>query len=282
MSDENTNLVKLMIDAADGKPNAIEQFYRKLLVSKLYYLKSPQKKNIIEIVGESHAATLSALIVEKDGLETIPVFTNEDYAKSWVEENEYNIDTIEFSKLIWNLGKTIYLHLNPGQEIGKEINPWEVELLKSGEDAIPELVADYESEMSSDITVKSGNEIYSELKSKLLPILEIYPELEEAFIISYSEDDPDDEDSNFPMVGIKYKNISEEKKKYIRDEIASLAQDCIPEDKDIVVIDDLGNTNSPNHRLFQDVSPFYISAYILKEEDNLLSKISRFFKRNKK
>ena len=71
-----------------------------------------------------------------------------------------------------------------------------------------------------DIEVKTHSDLYPELKRKIIPVLELCRNIEEAFIVSVKEDSSDDEK---PMLGLKYsKNAPSSERLYIREELRNV------------------------------------------------------------
>jgi hypothetical protein len=263
MADTSHLLTHLLKDAADGKPGAAEKFFEILLHSDVFVpvdadVTRPRMAPGVSVVGQGkeHFSERGYVTVDYQGAEAIPIFTQEEFVGVWAER-EYGVDQIDFRTLLWLLGEDTWLYLNPSQDIGKELTPWEIALLKQGTDAIADLVSALDEDGQEALSISTSSELFPELKQKLLPILQIYPELEEAFLVGLREGEDGPEK---PALGVKYNNITEAKKVYIRSEFENASVEFLPADQQLFVVDDLGNKQSPNWKLFEEATPFYLAV----------------------
>lgn len=277
MNEQQKEIALLLNDAANGKANALGKFYEALLEAKLFYMPKIKKGAAqISAIGGSHIEEFGLETVVEANQEILPVFSEESFLREWNDDPNIIIKEIEFKKLIWLLGNKISLHLNPAQEVGKEISPWEIELLKSGKDSIGELLEEIEGSESKEIDLRSGPELFPELKVNLLPILEIYPELEEAFLITYREEE---NSKDQPVLGVKYNKLDPTKRAYLKTEFENVSQEFLPPEQQLSIIDDLDNPKSPNQKLFLDTTPFYIAQKASsKKPSGFFSKIKSLWK----
>lgn len=256
--DSNQILTNSLTKAATSlDPNDLEAFFIDLLNYKVFIpVKAKLEKiQVTKIIGESNTASLPYLFLNSQDQTLLPIFSEEEFLVSWAEREMATIEE-KLTTLLWQLPPNTWLHLNPNQEIGKEFSPIEVELLKQGKKAIPDLIAialedeqeDYEIELPSDNLLK--------LQPALIPVLELYPELTEAFLLSIKESSSN---TARALVGLKYSSdIQAEQKNYIRSEIERTAQEfLISPFTGVFIVDDLGNNKSPNQSLFLDFKPFY-------------------------
>jgi len=248
-------LTNSLVAAGNGSRPEIEIFFKTLINSRLYI---PAKRHVPKnnpILGESSPESLPYLFVDYEEHSCIPVFSEEVFLTEWAER-EIIITDEEFKTFIWRIPQNTWLYLNPNQEVGKEISPWEIELLKQGEDTIPDLVDGVIETEQEDIEIESPPDELMPLTVALVPVLEIYKELEEAYLLCIRE-----VDSNSPraLVGIKYSSpLPEDKQNYIRKELERTAEEhLIRPFTGIFVVDDLGLENSMNQTLFLDAAPFY-------------------------
>ena len=246
----NQNLTNLLINAANSfKPKDLELFFSTLLASKVYVPIHLQKDNV----------TSTFLYNTEGELKTLPIFTEENFLISWAER-EINVSEESFKTLIYQLPPNTVLHLNPGQDIGKEFSPVEVELFKKGREFVQELVEIALEEAQDDFEIELPTDDLLKLQPALLPVLEIYEELEEAYLLSIKETSSK---SPRALVGIKYNSeLDQERLNYIRSEIERTAKEfLISPFTGIFIVDDLGNSESPNQTLFLDFKPFYQRKY---------------------
>ena len=263
MADDGRNLTQLLKAAADRKPGAAEKFFETLLCSAVYIpvdsdLTRQKTARGVSVIGNGleHFSQRKYVSVVYQGAEAVPIFTEAEFIGSWAE-CDFGVDRLDFKTLLWLLGEDTWLYINPAQEIGKELTPWEIDQLKQGADAIPTLVAALDEDGTEEFTISSSRDLYPELKSQLLPILQIYPELQEAFLVSLREGE---EGAEKPALGIKYGAITEAKRIYLRSEIENASTQFLPAEEQLFLVDDLGNQDSPNWKLFCDSTPFYLVA----------------------
>ena len=184
MVSKQNELTRALEAAADEIPGALGDFFRILMKSSIYVpLKSEPKKEI-PILGNLQTEDLGFMTVPGGEEEQIlPIFSEESFVSTWAERELFFTDC-EFRKLIWVLGEGTLLHLNPGQEIGKEFSRWEIDQLKRGEGAIDEIVADFQGDEDEGLLIQPAGPEYDRLKQKLLPVLEIADEVLEAFLVT--------------------------------------------------------------------------------------------------
>lgn len=252
-------LTRLLEQAADGVPGAAGAFFQSLLRATVYVPLKPGADTPSGVAaigaGSGHVAARGFALVEYQGSQTLPIFTEEAFAADW---SEADVSVVEerFEKLLWLVGDDVWLYVNPAQEVGKEITPWEIEQLKRGEEGVPDLVDALREDFDDDLIVRSEDDLFPELKIKLRPILELYPELVEAFLVTIKEGESGEEK---PTLGVKYERITEAKRVYIRSEIENASAQHLPGHQQLFLIDDLESSASPNWRIFSDSTPFYFA-----------------------
>jgi hypothetical protein len=257
---DGLDLTKLLEQAADGEEAAMQRFFEGLLSGSLFVVMrvgfNRDSVNRAPVIGQSHLATLGLLTVQYEGVEALPIFTEESFAQTWTEA-EVSVERRDFKTLL-NLVGDSWMYLNPGQEVGKEITNWEIEQLRRGPDAIPDLVRELiEGEMGPSFEVRSGQEYFPGFVEKLNSVFELAPELEEAYFAAMFEDDSQ---SPIPTLGLKYRSIKAEKRGYLREELKQVSEDLLPQHTQLFLVDDLEHKQSPNWRLFEEVQPFYRST----------------------
>mgnify|MGYP000325942580 CR=1 FL=1 len=262
MTDSKVELTKILEDAANGEPGAVAAFFMRLLISGVYVPLHPSVERTTDngaqpILGSESFRALNYMTVLHDGKEIMPIFSEEIFVGEWAER-EFEYAEVKFSSLIELLGDDVALHLNPGQDVGKEITPWEIAELRKGSDAIPDLVQLLaEEDGGGEIEVRSSGEIFPDLQRGLLPVLELYTELREAFIVAVKEPAAE---SERPAIGLRFLGITEGKRRYLVSELENAAKEQLPSHLSLIVCDDLDDHRSPHLGLFTDVTPFYIAA----------------------
>ena len=269
---EQTNeIAKLLNDAADDKPGAAEAFFELLLRSDIYIPTEGQvpQTNTASEIGKSHVDDLGFVTVSYEGQECLPIFSDLNYLYHWAER-EIPYSKKSFSSLLWLVGNNLWLYLDSNQEVGKEISAWEISLLRKGKDAIAELVAASGDNGLLSVEVEIGSDLYPELKRKLLPVLELSKNLDEAFIVAVKEDGSE---NSKPTLGLKYSQITSAERQYLRDEFR-----LVGEDYGLVIFDDLGSGSNDN--LFTDATPFFIRQKVKNTpRKSIFESISRVLKK---
>ncbi len=286
MSDAGEKLSFLLQCAADETEDAAETFFIELLKGKVFVAVDPNaeapKDPILVGEGRRHLKQSGYMVVSYEGSLTLPIFTEESFVGDWLD-TQCVITEVEFSKLLWYLGAEDWLYINPGQELGKEITPWEIEQLRRGPEGIPDLVEALKEEFDEELTVENNPENLGKLRSKLLPLLELYPELIEAFLVTIREGEKGDEK---PTLGLRYRRITDAKRMYLRSEFDNLSKEHLPGHQQLFLVDDLGEPNSPNIRLFEGATPIYIGPAAAHAEpteslmEKAKSRMMRMFTKN--
>lgn len=283
VDEKELKLAQLLMDAADEKPGASEAFYESLLESEVWVASiSPKKPNNAEqvaIVGEGSADEQGIISIDYEGNECIPIFTQESFVHDWALRGVFTAQK-KFKNLIWTIGDETWMYLNPNQEVGKEITSWELGLLKQGgKDAIVDLAGALTEGGVPDIEVRSDSELYPKLKRKILPVLELCKNIEEAFMVAMKEDGTEDEK---PMVGLRYSDkATSAEKSYIRDELKNVGVEMFADGRGtLLVVDDLGDANSSSENIFSDSTPFYIGAKELNTGQKIISSVKSIFSKS--
>lgn len=255
---EANRLTALLSRAADAEPGAAAEFFRELLAATVFTAleRGRTAPAVSPIVGEKPLAELGYMIVHYQGNQALPIFTEPEFVEQWADE-ELPVHPLPFRELVQWVPQGMWLYVNPGQEVGKEFTPWEIEGLRQGVDAIPDLVAalDEHSEVE-EFVINTSRDLFPDFKEQLRPILEIYPELREAFLVTMQEGD---QGLPKPVLGIRYEGIPEAKRIYLRSEFERASEEFLPPESQLMIVEDLQNPTSPNHRLFEEATPFYFA-----------------------
>jgi SseB protein N-terminal domain len=286
MLTQNENLENLLAQACGGEKNAVRSFYELLIISEIVV---PLKYNPntthgqladaeIEFKGqqsdsEQETKLGNILTVEFEGKRILPIFTDKSHLYSWAErEIPYQLQ--KFSSLIWLLGGDIILHLNPGQDCGKEISNWEVQKFKEGPEAISELVEEFISEQNFDFDFIPDSEKILKLRKKVATIVESYPEIDEAFLFELKQD------KELPTIffGLSHQNLSSQSIDSIRAEVETFMEQFSETSGEFIFVDDISDKQGFHYSLFQNAMPFYIKQQALDKNsfvEKLKSLISK-------
>lgn len=244
--------------AAEGKETDIKEFFSTLLLSKLF-IPSLSKSNPTPTIGalKTEADTVYQYIDYEDS-RCIPIFSSQESLEEWADGNMQFIEE-PFSSFLWKIPSDVWAYLDPGQDIGKELSPWEIELLKLGEDSIEELIHGVQETEQENFEIEDATEVLNQAKAPLVNILEAYEIIEECYLLALREAEGQDERA---LVGLKYNaELDSDKRDLIRQEIASALKDLLPKPHcEAFIVDDLYDPNSMNHALFLDYPAFYKKA----------------------
>jgi hypothetical protein len=262
------NLTSLLEAAAKGKAEAAKSFLETLLKSDVQV---PLKVGADNKKDTPKKLSQDLLTVNVDGRTVLPIFSSDLALTNWADEMPLGSTTVAFAELINLVDPTHWLHLDPNQEFGKELSPWELALLRKGVEALDEILA--ELDFNEGFEVENSSKEYLELKHHFSVLFEAYPWVKEAFLVKATHG----EDKTQPLLGLKLlpkpsAEVRDDKREQLRSEIDSIALD---QGINIQLVDDLGETNSPNQRLFKDINPFYIAQELLPNNAGLWSRLKR-------
>lgn len=277
MGMKQNQLTLILESAADEIPGALKEFFLLLMKSIVYVPLKSEPKEQIPILGSLKTEDLGFLTVPGgEEEEILPIFSEESFVTEWAEKELFYTDC-EFRKLLWVLGEGTLLHLNPGQEIGKEFSRWELEQLKRGEGAIDELVAEFQGEEDEALFIQPAGPEFDKLKQKILAILEIAEELKEAFLVIAIEEESGRES---PTLGIHYqKTIPAERRAYFLAEFERCSKEHLPADKGLTILDDLDDEQSESWTYFHDTTPFYVATVQPEEGESKGNIVKDIWKR---
>ncbi|MCB0358159.1 MAG: hypothetical protein KDD44_00930, partial [Bdellovibrionales bacterium] len=90
---------------------------------------------------------------------------------------------------------------------------------------------------------------------RIATMLEVYPEIEEAFLISFKAPE---ESTWTPLFGLLQSGLDTVQLQSVEEEVRVMSDHSGETSRPIQIVPDLANSNSPNRRLFEDATPFYI------------------------
>lgn len=276
---DGKSLHDLLAEAASGREPEIRRFYEALFESSVLvpiniFPKGEHRWG--ERVAD--AAKEEPLVVNHGGRDTIPLFTDRAAVELWTDM-EVLLREKQFSKLLWLVPAERWLHLNPGSEVGKEFSPWEIDCLRRGSEAIDEVLAELErDEGPLEVSSATGAE-YEALKAKLRILLESFPQVSEAFLVSIAEDA---ETENAPLVVLRSEGLREEKRRQLIAELEELSRAMLGPSRIASVIDDLGAPQSQGEALVRHLTPFYFAQRsVVSERRSVLALVKERFSRKK-
>lgn len=263
---QGNSLEALLERAALELPGAAEEFFHSVLDAEVFVpLKLTGRANSgdVSILGPDGATPEEFVRATFDGRQVIPIFSSHELAESWAE-NEVVTQRRKFQDLLLLVKGEDFLHLNPGAEFGKEFSPWEIEQLRSGHDAVPEVAATALLSLPKELEIDSGAELYPELKPKLVILLESYSEVQEAFLIAVCAEG--EKDASL-MLGLKHEGLKQEKLAQLRQEVQEFGYSHLGKKDFIALVEDVYDLRHPSAALFSEVTPFYIAQQPLPSDE---------------
>lgn len=244
--------------AAVGKETDIKDFFKALLSSTIF-IPSLSKASAPPVIGALKTEADTAYqYIDYEEARCIPIFSSQEFLEEWADGNMQFVEEL-FSTFMWKIPHDVWAYLDPGQDIGKELSPWEIELLKLGEDSFEELIHGVQETEQENFEIEDATETLNQAKAPLINILEAYQVIEECFLLALREAEGELERA---LIGIRYnQEIDSDKRDQIRQEIASALKDLLPKPySEAFIVDDLIDPNSMNHALFLDYPSFYKKA----------------------
>ncbi|MBX7144888.1 MAG: hypothetical protein K1X79_10590 [Oligoflexia bacterium] len=171
-ADSQSEFDQTLLQAADGGPAALERFFIEFLSHKFTVPLRHQKEQLSYTPSYPNDL-VSVLGVQDKERVIVPSFSQPQFLDEWIgialESRSYTGEAL--LKLIpdgW------WLCINPGQEIEKELSPWEISRLKAGilndPDTMAELVAEQAEVFKAEQTNfrELAQQELSELRAKLM------------------------------------------------------------------------------------------------------------------
>jgi len=248
----------LLKQAYEEKEGAARSFFEALLQSRVLVGLRPVVAPPGDVPGPGNQATEELqrfLTVEVEGRRTLPVFSEESFTKEWVGE-DFLFEHREFSTLLRVLGPETWLHLDAGQEYGREISPWEIDLLKRGPEAIEAVLQEEGESGAAELEVDSRPESLEEFKKRISIAAEPYSWIAELKLLSIRNSEKSDW---VPVVGIKLvdgESPAEQLRSQFKQEIIDLIAEY--QKPKPVIIEENSDTFDPHLSLVQQAVPFYI------------------------
>lgn len=264
MSSEKS-LEQLLDEAERNVLGAAKEFYLTLLETDVLVPLRPGFAAMTEEEAKEIKTLERFALVDFQQKRILPIFSTENAFLEWAQQQEIEAVYKSFKSLVWVVGEEVWLHLNPGQEVGKEFSPWEIESLKDGREGVDDLVAELMSEHQAiEIEVDSGSSQFAGLKKKIATILEAYPQVKEAFLISFKKNEEDDP---IPLFGMRQDGLSDEALKTIEQEVRTMTEFSAEATMPAEFISNIDKRTNPHAVLFDDATPFYIAQLPLPERE---------------
>ena len=242
---ENERLEALMDAASRESMEAARDFFEELLKAELFVPSRFQEQPLSD-APEYPNPFFNLLGVQAPDAVFIPVFTCTDYLEDWAGM-PMAAEKITGAKLVEKVPEEWWVTINPDQEVGKELSPWEIDLLRGGEiDAIIEELESCNSEPVTFTATEDSEEV--ELKQLLRQIAEQQEEVVRLYLAKCVSED----DSFNLMLGIECDKPRSDMLRYKFE--TTIAPSMIGKDPLQIYIND---PESMMFGLFKQLSPFY-------------------------
>ena len=151
----NSLIEDSILQASEGNREAIKNLLLGLLKGPIYV---PNREQTLKLTHQPvYPAELTSILGVQDNERVIvPVFSRSDFIKDWFEK-ELFYKCYSGTSLFNILPDDWWLCINPGQEVEKDISPWEITKLKEGENSLPEILAEITSETDVINTIEYKN-----------------------------------------------------------------------------------------------------------------------------
>ena len=244
--------LKALMEAAEGGDRqAAGDFFLSILNAALFVPLRSQDMNVG--AAASHGDFFPDILkVQDDTRNVAPAFLSASDLEKWCGAVS-SFRTFTLGSLISVLPEEWWVCLNPGGEVEKEFSPWELQLLKKGPEAVPEILCDLFDQISD--TVLEAVEVreyeYPLLKSALSERAGSISGVIGLYLLMSRGSRPS------ILIGTLISNSAQSEAAKIREEISDTAQKALIGDNSfrVFVGTDLDSTVSLS--IFRDTAPFY-------------------------
>jgi len=219
----NVALEDAIADASQGKVEFIKTFFRALIAGPLFVPERYQKQKLS--YSPNYPNDFVTIMGIQDGERVvIPAFSNPELIQAWAGE-EFTFRKLSGEDLLKIIPEDWWLCINPGQEFDKELSPWEISKLKSGEAAFAEII----SEITSEDTATSleishlAPEEYPELRQTLIAFAEKEAEINAIYIAKEKENILEDSKMETILIGVELVNVDSKQIEDMRDAVQAIA-----------------------------------------------------------
>lgn len=196
------NITTLLQRAAEGDESAASLFFA-LFPQVIWH--APGRGNLEEPGGVEYPNDFYGFLAVKTAECTIiPVFSELRFAEEWAGR-PLQCREVTGRHLLETLPEEWWIGVNPGQEIEKELSPWEITLIKKEHpEAIKELVRElFEIPLVREISTKTPDPLeYPQLVSELTSFAQEQPAILELFLLERMAEDIDENQIQEILLGV--------------------------------------------------------------------------------
>ncbi len=227
--EELTALEKHLLVSCDGDKEAAHLFFQEFLTSTLVVPERYQAQPLSDSPEYPNDFFNLLGIQAAEEKSVIPVFARSELIEEWcgqpLEQQE-----MTGAELLERVPENWWLTLNPGSEHGKDFSPWEVEVLRGGDQQIPALIEElFPAYIADTLEVKPLND--EEHKTLADSLRELCPELSELhalYVLEQAGETKDGEEIDLILIGAEFNDsATTSQANEARDKIESAAQTAL-------------------------------------------------------
>lgn|GEM_PF-4742107 len=219
---------------------------------------------------------LNPQLVQEGDKQILPFFSDLSRVELWSQE-PVAVTEMPFSMLLNLASEDLWLHLNPGDEIGKEFSPWELARLRHGREAIDEILGEIADPTGESVEIDRQPAELEQLRYHLTLVVESFPEISEAFLISarFLDDEPSRVIVGFRGIDSQVR-IAAERLAHLRQETIILARKFLGHESALIIVANVDDRKDPNAALFDETTPFFFRTRGVEDSATYFPK-SKFF-----
>lgn len=254
---EHPEIESAMQAALQGSRDAARTFYEALFEGPLYVPDRHQRLPLSD-APQYPNDLVHILGVQAPDRVVVPVFTNSAYVTSWCGA-ELEVKSFKGQQLFRTVPEDWWIVLNPGQDVEKEISPWEIGVLRPGPEGIDEVLDDlFAREVIDPLTVAPVEaDDYKALQSGLLEIAPKVEGLDKIFLLKEHGRDIDGEEVTQILVGLQIDPKKPERLEPIRDELKQVIDRAQIGDDQAKILIGIDAEQGVALGVFKGVEPIY-------------------------
>jgi hypothetical protein len=256
--DSSLELEQSMLAALDGSREAAFSFYQLLSTAKLHVFERNQAQ-LLSHQPQYPNTMMNVLAMQTEEHVIVPVFTSEAHAKEWCDL-DLKRRLLSVAELRQIIPTDWWLCVNPGQEVEKEISPWELEQLRDGKNGISaileELFAQFKADSLNLRALKEGE--YTGLRRALNEFAKDSGDIQEIYALVDEGRSADDLPVNTVLLGVVMSPRASRNQEFSSLLQAAAKQAMIGSDE--VKIFSADSRDNFKLALFQKTEPFFRST----------------------
>jgi hypothetical protein len=257
MDESGTPLEQALHEASAEIESAYERFYRELLKTELLI---PSREQMFPLTHQPPYPNelISFLGIQAGDRAMVPAFTRESLVQEWTG-HEFTLRRMTLERLLAALPDSWWVVINPGSLAEKELSPWELALLKSGEEAIPEILSELsrlDPVQSISLTLLEPNE-QAEVKAVLTNEAKNIPELRRLFLLKESGINLDQQQMTFLVLGVDTDFVTPARLEAIQDQLKRVVDPLLIGAESLRMRAGQGAHGTLMLGVFRDTEPFY-------------------------